>query len=82
MIDIDRLLAEPAEKDSVVLFRVQFEGSPKTYTYVAVKAPDLWFITGGGGSRQGNSWEQTLNWLDTQGGEVVSMHLATAWETM
>ena len=79
-IDLDRLLAEPTEKDSVVKFLVQFDGSPKTYTYVAVKAPTLWFVTGGHGVAQGLTWEQQLRWLDERGGTVVAMALATDWE--
>lgn len=81
LIDVDRLLAEPGPKDSVVLFKVQFEGSPKTYSYVAVKAPDLWFVTSG--PAQGLPWENLLDWLDHRGGEVVSMQLATGgWEDL
>ena len=79
MIDVDRLLAEPDDRDSTVAFKVQFEGSPKIYTYVAVKAPDLWFVTGGDGTRQGVSWERLLTWLDGRGGKVVSMQIAVDW---
>lgn len=79
-VDVDMLLAEPEEKGTVVRFGIQFDGSPKTYTYVAVKAPDLWFCTSA--EAQGKSWEDLLIWLDRRGGTIVSMETATTWETL
>lgn len=72
------LLAEPDEKGAVVKFSLQFDGSPKTYSYVAVKADTgSWFCTSA--EAQGKPWEKMLDWLDKRGGEVVSMEVATGW---
>lgn len=81
MTDIDLLLAEPEEKDAVVRFLVQFEGSPKTYSYAAVRASTgLWFPSGG--DSQGKDWPKLLTWMNQRGGTVVSMEHATTWETL
>lgn len=81
MIDVDMLLAEPTTKDDVVRFKVQFDGSPKTYSYAAVRASELWFVTGADAA-QGKTWEDLLGWMDRRGGTVVSMEHATTWETL
>lgn len=79
-VDVDMLLAEPPEPDAVVRFKVQFEGSPKTYNYAAVKVGALWVVTGA--DSQARSWEDMLTWLDRRGGEIVSMENATTWEKL
>lgn len=82
--DLDRLLArpdEPEEKDAVVRFWVQWEGSPKTYSFVAIKfSTGLWTVTGA--DAQGRTWSDMLDWMDRRGGEVTAMEHATAWEKM
>lgn len=77
---LDLQLAEPP-KGSVVRFKVGFHGSPKSYTYSAIEAGGLWYVTGRDGA-VGRKWGQLLQLLFRTDSIVLSAELATSWENL
>lgn len=51
---------------TVVRFRVRFASSRVKYSYAAIRARGLWWVTGSK-SPQGLSWEEFTDWLMTVG---------------
>lgn len=74
-------MAEPAEKGNVVHLQVAYPGSPKTYSYAAIEAAGLWYLTGIDGGT-GHSWDGLVSWLKDKNADVVSLRVANSWENL
>lgn len=74
--ELDLRMAEPEE--GVILLKVAYPGSPKTYTYAAVNVDGPWYLTGGEGRR--DNWNSLVMWLKSKNAEVTSISRATSWE--
>lgn len=74
--ELDLRMAEP--EDGVVLLKVAYPDSPKTYTYVAVCIEGFWYLSGGEGRR--DSWNSLVLWLKNKNAEITSLSRATSWE--
>lgn len=76
--ELDLRMAEPGP-GSVIRLAVSYPGSPKTYTYAAIEATGLWYLTGVEGGR-GRSWESLISWLKTKQADITSLRRAESWE--
>lgn len=50
---------------------------PKVYTYAAMKAGGLWYLTGAGKTPQAAGWTAVARWLERDGRVVDSVELVT-----
>lgn len=78
---LDLQMAEPEAAHSVVRFKVAFPGTPKSYSYAAIKAGREWWITGRDGA-SGRSWEALLKLLTRDNATITSAQLATSLEDL
>lgn len=65
---------------SILEIKVSFDGSPKTYSYVAVEAAGGWYLTNI--VLEIRSWEDLIDWFKNKGANVVSLRRTTEWETL
>lgn len=79
--ELDLQMAEPLADDNVVHLRIAFPGSPKTYSYAAVKVMGLWYLTGTDGGT-GKKWKDLIEELKRKNATVVSIRRATEWENL
>lgn len=73
-----KLMSPP--NGSVLEIKVAFDGSPKTYSYVAVEAASGWYLTNQ--ATRFLSWDHLIDWFKSKDATVVSVRRATQWETM
>jgi len=78
--ELELKLSQPP-RASVLEIKVAFEGSPKTYTYVALEAVGGWYLTNMS-SNPAMSWEGLIDWFKAKDADVVSIRRATEWETL
>lgn len=61
--ELDRYPAEDPYRDGDALeFRKRYPGSDTAYTYLALRADDLWYVTGRTGPN-GVSWAELTEWM-------------------
>jgi len=69
---------------TILLFGIRYDpgpesaGSPTTYTYAALKAGGLWYLTGGSGRvPTAAGWGAVARWLEREGRTVEYVELVT-----
>ncbi len=73
-LELDRRDYVPIEPNGFVTFTFKYEGSAKTYRYVAVRVSDRWYTTGEKtGVVQGVTWERLFSWFALRG-KVLDMY--------
>lgn len=77
--ELDLLVAEPAEGE-VIRFKVEFPGSPTTYTYTGIRIKGQWYLSGN--ETTGRSWPNLIRWLKNKNADVLTIDLATSWENL
>lgn len=58
--------AEPLGENPVVVFTIRFHIGGTAHTYAALKTNGKWYATDALGGFQARSWEQLLDWIDTE----------------
>jgi hypothetical protein len=76
--ELELRMAEPPA-DSVVKFKLEFPHSPKTYTYIALEAGGMWYLTG---TEIGRTWNGLVSWLMAKRVNVLHTHIARTWEVL
>jgi len=86
--ELARLEARPAEPFAdeavtiVVLFRFQYSGYGRVYTFVAMRTEQKWYATGNGAPGRGISWSALWEWIEGAGKLVGPMQIAERWEDL
>lgn len=78
--ELDLKMMDPP-RASVLEIKVAFDGSPKTYTYVAVEAVGGWYLTNLV-AKPAMTWTGLIDWFKSKDANVVSVRRATQWETL
>lgn len=78
---LERLGEDVYDNDSVLLFRFRYNDTSSAYTFAALKAAGMWFLTGARNNGSYKSWDELVDFF-TSKGEVVEMWMATDWENV
>lgn len=81
MTDLARL--DDTFKDhTVLLMIIKYGDHPKQWTYTALRAGGLWYLSGGGKAPQMAQWGAVKRWLTQSGRQLVRVELVTRTETI
>ena len=75
---VDLLMAEPSN-GSVIKLGLAFPGSPITYTYSGIRVKTNWYLSN---MDTPMTWPQLFRWVQVKKATIVSLQLATTWETL
>lgn len=66
-IKLDAMSHRPSEPEwSAMQTRIKFVGSPILYTFLILKTPVGYYTTGQGKNAQFRTWDNLLDWLDSE----------------
>lgn len=81
MTDIARI-DDTFTDHTILVMAIRYGDHPKLWSYTALKAGGLWYLSGGGKTPQMAQWSAVKRWLSQSGREVVRVELVTRTETI
>lgn len=81
MTDLTRL-DDTFRDNTILVMAIRYGDHPKLWTYTALKAGGLWYLSGGGRAPQMAQWGAVKRWLSQSGRQLVRVELVTRTETI
>lgn len=67
---------------TILVMVIKYGDHPKQWTYTALKAGGLWYLSGGGKTPQMATWGAVKRWLMQSGRQLIRVELVTRTETI